>query len=68
MAIKTMTDWVSQPMLCENCGTEIDQETDQHLVVIERIVSPRTGFVGAENQVFCSDCMNPEFATLKKSQ
>lgn len=51
-------------MRCHDCDTKIDPETDTHLIVSERLVSPEWGVEGSDGRVLCEECMDPQAATL----
>lgn len=55
-------------MRCADCDRKIDPETDRHLVVREQLVAPDLGLEGADGQVLCRDCMDPQVARLAPAE
>lgn len=43
-------------MNCDDCGTEIDPETDRHAIVREQLVAPDLGVEDVDGRALCADC------------
>lgn len=43
-------------MNCDDCGADIDPETDRHVIRREQVVAPDLGTETVDGRALCADC------------